>query len=262
MAERRMMTKKIIHSDSFLDMPSSTQNLYFHLLLEADDEGFVNSPKRVQRTIGASDDDAKILLAKNFIIGFESGVIVIKHWRMHNYIQNDRFKATTHTEEKAKIRVKQNNVYTLDTNCTPSIGKDRLGKVSIGKDKIKDISYVLPNEVDKELFEDFLQLRKKLKAPNTQRAINGLINKLNDFIRCGHNPNNIIQASYENGWKGLFEPKGNSVAKSFKQQDKEAIDNSIDNYYKMKEQGFSLQEELTKQAERENQNKGGYNELN
>lgn len=133
MAERRMMAKKIIHSDAFLDMPNSTQNLYFHLLLEADDDGFINSPKRIQRTIGASDDDAKLLLAKKFILSFDSGVIVVKHWRVHNYIQKDRYKTTTYTEEMSQLSVKDNNVYTMDTNCTPSIGKVSQGKVSQGK---------------------------------------------------------------------------------------------------------------------------------
>ncbi|MDQ1341166.1 MAG: hypothetical protein QG567_2324 [Campylobacterota bacterium] len=145
MAERRMMSKKIIHSDAFLDMPSSTQNLYFHLLLEADDEGFVNSHKRVQRTVGAGDDDVKILLAKKFIIGFESGVVVIKHWRIHNYIQNDRFKSSTHTKERSKLVINDNSayalndVYILDTNCTPSIGKDRIGEVSIVENIYSDV---------------------------------------------------------------------------------------------------------------------------
>ncbi len=139
MAERRMMSKKIIHSDAFLDMPSTSQNLYFHLLLEADDEGFVNSPKRIQRTIGATDGDAQMLLAKKFIISFESGVVVIKHWRIHNYIQNDRFKFSAHTKERSMLSVNPNNSYSindvsnLDTNCTPSIGEDSLGEVSIGE---------------------------------------------------------------------------------------------------------------------------------
>ena len=132
MAERRMISKKIIHSDAFLDLPATTQNLYFHLLLEGDDEGFVNSPKRIQRTIGATDGDAQMLIAKKFILSFESGVIVIKHWRIHNYIQNDRFKSSNHFEERSKLVIKDNNAYTLDdgysldTNCTPSIGEERL----------------------------------------------------------------------------------------------------------------------------------------
>ena len=80
MAEKRMFTQKIIDSDAFLDMPLSTQALYFHLNMRADDDGFVNNPKRIQRTIGASDDDLKLLVVKRFVIGFDNGVIVIKHW--------------------------------------------------------------------------------------------------------------------------------------------------------------------------------------
>ena len=117
MAERRMFAKTIIDSDAFLDMPLSAQSLYFHLSMRADDEGFVNNPKKIQRMIGASDDDLKLLVAKRFILTFDSGVIVIKHWKIHNYIQSDRFKPTVYTEEKSQLAVKENKSYTLDTQC-------------------------------------------------------------------------------------------------------------------------------------------------
>ena len=113
MAERRMFAKTIIDSDAFLDMPLSTQSLYFHLSMRADDDGFVNNPKKIQRMIGASDDDLKVLLAKHFLIPFETGIVVIKHWRIHNYIQKDRYKETTYQEEKAMLEIKENNAYTL-----------------------------------------------------------------------------------------------------------------------------------------------------
>lgn len=112
MAEKRMFTQKIIDSDAFLDMPLSSQALYFHLNMRADDDGFVNNPKRIQRTIGASDDDLKLLVAKRFVIGFESGVIVIKHWRMHNTLRKDRYNPTQYQEELALLNVKDNNAYT------------------------------------------------------------------------------------------------------------------------------------------------------
>jgi len=131
MAERRMFTKKITESDAFLDMALSTQALYFHLSMGADDDGFVNSPKKTSRMIGASDDELKILFAKKFIIGFDSGIIVIKHWKMHNYIQKDRYKPTTHHDEMAILGIKDNNVYTMDTDCIQDV---RLGKVRLGKD--------------------------------------------------------------------------------------------------------------------------------
>lgn len=107
---------KIIGSDTFLDMPLSTQALYFHLVMNADDEGFLNNAKSVQRSISASDDDMKLLVAKNFIIPFESGVVVIKHWKMHNQIQPSRLKPTQYTEERSFLAVKENKAYTLNLN--------------------------------------------------------------------------------------------------------------------------------------------------
>lgn len=112
MAEKRMFTQKIIDSDAFLDMPLSTQALYFHLNMRADDDGFINNPRRIQRTIGASDDDLKLLIAKRFLICFESGVIVIKHWRMHNTLRKDRYNPTQYQDELALLDVKDNNAYT------------------------------------------------------------------------------------------------------------------------------------------------------
>lgn len=109
-----MFTKKITESDAFLDMPSSTQMLYFHLAMNADDDGFVNNPKKIQKMCGASADDYKLLIAKKFVIIFETGVMVIKHWKMHNYIPIDRYKPTDYIEEKAKLGLKSNKAYTLD----------------------------------------------------------------------------------------------------------------------------------------------------
>lgn len=113
MAERRMFAKTIIDSDAFLDMPLSAQSLYFHLSMRADDDGFINNPKKIQRMIGASDDDAKILVMKKFIIPFESGVVVIKHWKIHNYIRGDRKKETVYPEEMSLLETKGNGAYTL-----------------------------------------------------------------------------------------------------------------------------------------------------
>ena len=141
MAERRMFAKTIIDSDAFLDMPLSTQALYFHLSMRADDDGFINNPKKIQRMIGCCDDDLKLLLAKNFILAFESGVVVIKHWRIHNYIRNDRYKETVYQEEKAMLNEKDNKAYTLgipngyQMDTQVRIGKDSLGKESIDKEK-------------------------------------------------------------------------------------------------------------------------------
>lgn len=122
-----MFTQKIVDSDAFLDMPLSTQALYFHLNMRADDDGFINNPKRIQRSIGATDDDLKLLLAKRFLICFENGVIVIKHWRMHNTLKKDRYNPTQYQDELARLEVKDNKAYTekdignrLETTWQPS----------------------------------------------------------------------------------------------------------------------------------------------
>ena len=138
MAERRMFAKTIIDSDAFLDMPLSTQALYFHLSMRADDDGFINNPKRVQRMVGGSDDDIKLLIAKRFLIPFESGIVVIKHWRIHNYIQKDRYKGTEYTEEMASLTIKKNGAY---TECIQDVYEPstqvRLDKDSIDKDSLE-----------------------------------------------------------------------------------------------------------------------------
>ena len=113
MAERRMFAKTIIDSDAFTDMPLSTQALYFHLSMRADDDGFINNPKKIQRMIGASDDDLKVLVMKRFIIPFESGIVVIKHWKIHNYIRGDRKKDTMYPEEMSMLIEKDNGAYSL-----------------------------------------------------------------------------------------------------------------------------------------------------
>lgn len=139
MAKRRMFSQQITESDSFLDMPLSTQALYFHLSLNADDDGFVNSPKRVQRVIGANDDDLKLLIAKKFVIAFESGVIVIKHWKINNFIRSDRYTPTVYADEKAMLYEKENRAYTLgipNDNQRYTNGIPRLDKTSIDKNNV------------------------------------------------------------------------------------------------------------------------------
>ena len=105
MAERRMFAKTIVLSDAFLDMPMSARCLYFTLSMVADDDGFVNAPRSVMRQCGSSDDDMKMLIAKKFVLVFDSGVIVIKHWRINNYLQRDRLTPTKYVEEKAQLAI-------------------------------------------------------------------------------------------------------------------------------------------------------------
>lgn len=114
MAERRCFGMKIVDSDAFLDMPLSTQALYFHLGMRADNDGFVNNPRRIARLIGACDDDLNILLSKRFILVFDGGVVVIKHWRIQNTLKNDRLKMPQYPEIAAKVYIKANGSYTDD----------------------------------------------------------------------------------------------------------------------------------------------------
>ena len=146
MAERRMFAKTIIDSDSFLDMPVSARLLYYDLGMRADDDGFVNSPKKIMKMIGATQDDLSILILKKFIIPFESGVVVIKHWKIHNYIRKDTYNETTYKDEKGILKLDENKAYTIDEEQQRLLLVDepstqvRLGKVSIGKDSIDNIT--------------------------------------------------------------------------------------------------------------------------
>lgn len=150
MAERRMFAKTIIDSDLFLDMPMSTQLLYFHLAMRADDDGFVNSPKKIQRIIGGSDDDIKILISKQFIIPFESGVVVIKHWKIHNYLRSDRYHPSMRPEKKLLV-LDENKVYQMSTTGIPDNIPNDIPTVDIGKvrlGKVREDNNILPDKSD------------------------------------------------------------------------------------------------------------------
>ncbi len=149
MARKRMFDLEIVDTDLFLEMPVSSQNLYFHLGMRADDDGFISNPKKIIRAIGASEDDLKILIAKNFIIQFENGIVVVRHWKINNYIQKDRYKETIYKEEKALLSIDESNVYNLYTNCTHSIGKVRLDKISIDKSSSSSNIYNINNSIEK-----------------------------------------------------------------------------------------------------------------
>ena len=106
-----MFAKSVIDSDLFLSMPPTAQNLYFHLAMRADDDGFIGNPLNIQRMIGARDDDMRLLTAKQYIIPFESGIVVIRHWKIHNYIQRDRYKETVYVDEKSRLSLEKSGVY-------------------------------------------------------------------------------------------------------------------------------------------------------
>ncbi len=113
MADRRMISKKVIEDDSFTEMPLSTQALYIHLMMYADDDGFVGNPRTVKKMLGASDDDLKLLMAKNYVYAYESGVYVIRHWRNHNYLRKDRYKPSGYVTERNMLRIASDGSYTL-----------------------------------------------------------------------------------------------------------------------------------------------------
>lgn len=188
-----MLTVKIVDSDAFLDMPLSTQALYFHLNMRADDDGFVNNPKKIQRMIGASEDDLKLLVIKRFILAFESGIIVIKHWRMHNLLRKDRYNPTQYQEELMQLDIKENGSYTergnqLTTNWQPtdnqlapqvSIGKDSIGEESIDNKRQRFIPPTLEdvkayceerkNNVDAQNFVDFYESKGWMVGKNKMK---------------------------------------------------------------------------------------------
>jgi len=140
MADKRMFSQKITRSDAFLTMPTSARLLYYDLSMDADDDGFVDRPKSVMRLTGASEDDLSVLVAKAFVIPFENGICVIKHWRINNYIRGDRYKETNYLELKQQLAVKENGAYTIKIdsgiptdNQVTTNREHRVDKVSIDK---------------------------------------------------------------------------------------------------------------------------------
>jgi hypothetical protein len=166
MAERRMFAKTIIDSDAFLEMPMSARLLYYDLAMRADDDGFINSPRKIMKFVGATNDDMNILIARKFIIPFDNGVVVIKHWRIHNYIRKDTYNETSYKEQKALLELDENKAYRLsnDLSVDGSLTQVSIGKVSI--DNIlcsnslneQDIEEQKKNEIGKQ------QQRKELES--------------------------------------------------------------------------------------------------
>lgn len=227
MAERRMFAKKIIDSDAFLDMPLSTQSLYFHLSMRADDEGFINNPKRIQRMIGASDDDCKLLIAKGFILVFETGVIVIKHWKIHNYIQKDRFKPTICSEEKKEIVTEEDGTYTQCTRNGYALDTQvSIGKVSIGKvnsiEPPKGVEKIPPDmEESKPLKRFTAPSLEEVKAYCEERKNNVDAERFIDYYtangwKVGKNPMKDWKAAVRSWERNVFgKPKAAETEHSF-----------------------------------------------
>jgi len=185
MADRRMFTKKITETDSFLDMPMSTQALYFHLCMNADDDGFVKNPKRMCRMLGCADDDLRLLIVRRFVLIYEpNGILIIKHWRMHNYLRKDRYHPSEYAEIKDFLYVKDNGAYTFDSekgepfstvgipDGNQWLPEVRLGKDSIGKnnkDNIKLKNKHMANDLFEKLWKLYPKKKGKGKVSDTQK---------------------------------------------------------------------------------------------
>lgn len=197
MAEKRMFSKKIIDTDWFMEMPQSAQNLYFHLSMRADDDGFVDSPQRICRMIGSSNDDYRLLIAKSFIIPFENGICVIKDWRINNYLRADRYTPTIHTEEKSKLVIEDSGTYSFGIpNGIPS-------GIPTGIPSI----YTNSNT---NTYNNSLSLKEEVNSLNTHNS-----NRSKKFIKptieeiknyCIYRKNNINAERFfnyyeSNGWK-------------------------------------------------------------
>ncbi len=217
MAQRRMFSKKITDTDSFLDMPLSAQALYFHLNMGADDEGFVDNIKKIQRSIGASNDDLKILVGKGFLIPFESGVVVIRHWRIHNYIQADRFQATIYQDEKEQLEFDKSKIASIKPldQCIQNVSKMdtqvRLGEDSLDKDRLDKVNYLYSGEDEKKSLSQIIKSSNiKINDRHTQMLLDyiGLDNMTVDMIQyavektedAGSTSFNYLKAILEN-WK-------------------------------------------------------------
>ena len=203
MARKRMFTMIIVDSDAFLDMPLSTQCLYFHLNMRADDDGFVGNPKRIAKLIGSNDDDLKLLIAKRFVLLFEDGVIVIKHWRIHNTLSRDRYVETSYTDEKKELFLKDNGSYSLtngnsidDTKLIERSNRQTQKRRKIDERKThsdkdigldKDLELDLDTELDKDKEKDINDLivsKDTIRQTDVQR----IIDEWNTLEEFGINP--------------------------------------------------------------------------
>ena len=281
MAERRMFAKTIIDSDAFLEMPISARLLYYDLGMRADDDGFINSPKKIMKMIGASEDDINILILKKFIIPFDNGVVVLKHWRIHNYIRKDTYNESPYKEQKMLLEVDDNKSYKLkdifsvqavdepstdsgrellEKNPEHAINTEsqrvvdepstqvRLGKVSIDNNKKEkkaktNFDTILSesefNETTKERLKDFIKMRKAIKKPLTDRALDLTIKRLKKIANSEEEIQMILDNSIINSYQGVFplkEEQKKELRQNGKAKYKENTMSEEEYYQKMKGQ--------------------------
>lgn len=252
MAKKRMFSNMITSTDDFLSLPLTTQCLYFHLNMNADDDGFVGNPKTVMKMIGASEGDMDMLKDRHYVLSFQnSGVIVITHWRLHNTLSKDRYKETTYLKEKSELLLEENKSYSLtegykiedsrlieasdrqvekcrrtkDAQKTTT-DKNRLEKrrkeknnIDIGDVNITDV-YFPDNLKLNSTFTSYVDMRKKIKKPLSDYAIELAIKKLETL--AGNDDElkiKILEQSVFYSWQGLFEVKDNRQSENNTQSD-------------------------------------------
>ncbi len=216
MAQRRMFNKAVTNNDNFLEMPDSSQNLYFHLSMNADDDGFVDNWKSIMRMTGHKEDDLKMLIAKQYVIPFESGVIVIRHWRLNNYLQNDRIMPTTYQKEKSQLITDKSNVYNLDTNCIHSIDKNSIDKNRLDKNSLLTTT---TTNIYKTIEENF---GRTLSPIEIEKVDNWLLLFKEEIIEYAINIsvlNNKRTFSYVNGILKNWKSSGYKTLKEIKENE-------------------------------------------
>ncbi len=222
MAERRMFAKTIIDSDAFIDMPISARLLYYDLAMRADDDGFVNSPKKIMKFVGASVDDMNVLIARQFIIPFESGVVVIKHWRIHNYIRKDTYKETPYKDEKALLCLDENNGYKFEnecpsTTCQRTVDEPstqvRLGKVRLGKDRIESTRAHARETLPPENSEN--DSSENIKPGNSKKPTRHKYGTYKNVLLTDEDMNKL-KSEFPDDWRNRIERLSDYIASSGK----------------------------------------------
>lgn len=245
MAERRMFSKPLTSIDLFLEMPKDAQLLYFHLALDADDDGFINSPNKIIRCVGCQKSDMEVLIKKGYLKLFESGIAVIVHWKIHNYIQKDRYKETIYQKEKQQLvlygkKYVTKDEYTQsvsneDTSCVSILEtQDRLDKNNEEQNRLEldGILEKIENKKVREKFESFVKMRENNSSPLTPDALKILINKAEKlttgFVNQDETIIKILEKSIINNYKDIFPIEGNNVQikSTFEDVDLNKIENN------------------------------------
>lgn len=247
MARHRMLSLDVIDTDQFLNLSATAQNLYFHLCMHGDDDGFVSSPRKIMKMIGATDGDMQTLISNDYVILFEKGIIVIRHWRLHNIIKNDRYHETIYTEEKSLLTLNNNKVYELNSKANNNImetkwiqdgtkmepevklSKDKLSKESKKERKISKsfddlIDSYTQNDVLRDELKNHLKTRKQRKGTLTNRALELSFKKLDELTanvpedKRDDEKIKLVRRSIENGWPSFFSNNTATPSASKKQE--------------------------------------------